>query len=91
MDFCGRCQYGGRDYLFYPENAVLGSIYRRHGTVTHRNVLSGSNAAVFIGLLGEYVLSINTRVLDRPLVVEEERLNFEEKEDSENESKTGKA
>lgn len=37
------------------------------------------------------MLSINTRVLDRPLVVEEERLNFEEKEDSENESKTGKA
>ena len=36
------------------------------------------------------VLSINTRVLDRPLVVEEERLNFEE-EDKENESKTGKA
>ncbi len=31
----------------------------------------------FIGLLGEYILSINTRVLDRPLVVEEERLNFE--------------
>ena len=40
----------------------------------------------FIGLLGEYVLSINMRVLDRPLVVEEERINFdskpEEKEDS---------
>ncbi len=31
----------------------------------------------FIGLLGEYILSINTRVLDRPLVVEEERINFE--------------
>lgn len=30
----------------------------------------------FIGLLGEYILSINTRVLGRPLVVEEERLNF---------------
>ena len=30
----------------------------------------------FIGLLGEYVLAINSRVLDRPLVVEEERLNF---------------
>ena len=34
----------------------------------------------FIGFLGEYVLSINTRVLDRPLVVEEERLNFDEEE-----------
>ena len=32
----------------------------------------------FIGLLGEYILSINQRVLDRPLVVEEERLNFDE-------------
>ena len=51
----------------------------------------GATQLFFIGLLGEYVLSINTRVLDRPLVVEEERLNFEEKEDSENESKTGKA
>ena len=30
----------------------------------------------FIGLLGEYILSINQRVLDHPLVVEEERLNF---------------
>ena len=32
----------------------------------------------FIGLLGEYILAINSRVLDRPLVVEEERLNFDE-------------
>jgi glycosyltransferase involved in cell wall biosynthesis len=30
----------------------------------------------FIGLLGEYVLSIHTQVLKRPLVVEEERVNF---------------
>ena len=36
----------------------------------------------FIGLLGEYVLAINSRVLDRPLVVEEERLNFNVKPDS---------
>jgi hypothetical protein len=33
----------------------------------------------FIGLLGEYILAINSRVLDRPLVVEEERINFGEK------------
>ncbi len=32
----------------------------------------------FTGLLGEYILSINQRVLDRPLVVEEERINFED-------------
>ena len=30
----------------------------------------------FIGILGEYVMSINTRVLNRPLVIEEERINF---------------
>lgn len=33
----------------------------------------------FTGLLGEYVMSINTRVMKRPLVVEEERINFDEK------------
>ena len=40
----------------------------------------GALQLFFIGFLGEYVLSINTRVLNRPLVVEEERLNFEEDE-----------
>lgn len=32
----------------------------------------------FIGLLGEYVMNINTRVMNRPLVVEERRINFDE-------------
>lgn len=40
----------------------------------------GALQLFFIGFLGEYVLSINTRVLDRPLVVEEERLNFEDED-----------
>lgn len=31
---------------------------------------------LFIGFVGEYVMSINTRVMNRPLVVEEERINF---------------
>lgn len=31
---------------------------------------------LFIGLVGEYVMSINTRVMKRPLVIEEERINF---------------
>lgn len=30
----------------------------------------------FIGLLGEYIASINTRVMKRPLVIEKERINF---------------
>ncbi|MBF1273594.1 glycosyltransferase family 2 protein [Oribacterium sinus] len=38
----------------------------------------GSVQIFFIGLLGEYILSINQRVMKRPLVVEEERLNFSE-------------
>ena len=38
----------------------------------------GSLQLFFIGLLGEYILNINTRVINRPLVVEEKRLNFEE-------------
>ena len=40
----------------------------------------GSVQIFFVGLLGEYVLSINQRVMRRPLVVEEERLNFTEEE-----------
>ena len=32
----------------------------------------------FLGFLGEYVMAINTRVMNRPLVVEEERINFEQ-------------
>lgn len=36
----------------------------------------GSVQLFFIGLLGEYVLNINTRVMKRPLVVEEKRINF---------------
>ena len=39
----------------------------------------GSVQIFFIGMVGEYVLSINQRVMHRPLVVEEERLNFKEK------------
>ena len=42
----------------------------------------GSVQTFFIGLLGEYVLSINQRVMKRPLVVEEERVNFDEPADS---------
>jgi len=36
----------------------------------------GSLNLFFIGLAGEYILNINTRVMNRPLVVEEERINF---------------
>jgi glycosyltransferase involved in cell wall biosynthesis len=36
---------------------------------------AGSVQLFFIGLLGEYILNINTRVMKRPLVVEEKRIN----------------
>lgn len=36
----------------------------------------GSIQLIFMGLLGEYVMSINTRMMNRPLVIEEKRINF---------------
>lgn len=32
---------------------------------------------LFIGIVGEYIMSVNTRVMNRPLVIEEERINFD--------------
>lgn len=32
----------------------------------------------FIGFLGEYIMAINNRIMNRPLVIEEERINFDE-------------
>jgi hypothetical protein len=36
----------------------------------------GSVQLFFIGLVGEYIMSMNLRIMNRPLVVEEERINF---------------
>ena len=36
----------------------------------------GAIQLFFIGLIGEYIMSINTRVMKRPLVIEEQRINF---------------
>ena len=41
----------------------------------------GGVQLLFIGLLGEYIMSMNARLMNRPLVVEEERLNFEASSD----------
>ena len=40
----------------------------------------GSIQLFFIGLLGEYIMNINSRVTRRPLVIEEERVNFDKAE-----------
>lgn len=42
----------------------------------------GSLQLIFIGLMGEYILSMNQRLMNRPLVVEEERLNFDDADKS---------
>jgi hypothetical protein len=31
----------------------------------------------FLGFIGEYIMSMNARIMNRPLVVEEERINFD--------------
>lgn len=36
----------------------------------------GAVELFFIGFIGEYIMSINQRVMKRPLVIEEERINF---------------
>lgn len=43
----------------------------------------GAIQLFFIGLLGEYIMSINQRVLNRPLVVEEKRINYPKKVEEE--------
>ncbi len=42
----------------------------------------GAVQLFFIGLIGEYILNINTRVLNRPLVVEETRFNLPDQKPS---------
>lgn len=37
----------------------------------------GGVQLVFLGFLGEYIMAMNTRIMNRPLVVEEERINFD--------------
>jgi hypothetical protein len=44
----------------------------------------------FLGLMGEYIAVIHTRLLHRPLVVEKERINFEpERMPEEEDQRTG--
>lgn len=40
--------------------------------------LIGGIQLFFMGFMGEYILNINTRVIHRPVVVEERRINFED-------------
>ncbi len=38
----------------------------------------GAVQLAFMGFMGEYILNINTRVINRPVVVEEKRINFDD-------------
>lgn len=40
-------------------------------------VFIGGMQMFFLGFLGEYIMSMNARIMNRPLVVEEERINFD--------------
>ena len=51
----------------------------------------GAVQLIFLGLLGEYVMSINVRVMNRPWVVEEERLNFDSNTQPNNQQSGGAA
>ena len=42
----------------------------------------GGIQLVFLGFLGEYIMSMNTRIMNRPLVVEEKRINFDEENET---------
>lgn len=44
----------------------------------------GAVILIFLGIMGEYILSMNQRIMNRPLVVEEERINFVMKDEDSN-------
>lgn len=46
----------------------------------------GGVQLLFIGIMGEYVLCINSKVIKKPLVVEEERINFPDECDEDDRS-----
>lgn len=71
-------------------SAVIGFIYLILKLIYWNEFVAGMTPVVigifflgavqlfFLGIMGEYILSINQRIMNRPLVVEEERINFEE-------------
>lgn len=42
----------------------------------------GAVQLIFLGFIGEYILTINQRLMHRPLVIEKERINFDENSES---------
>ena len=57
-----------------PGDEVILPSYTFSSTAT---AFVGGVQLTFLGFLGEYIMAMNARIMDRPLVVEEKRLNFE--------------
>lgn len=55
----------------------LGALIQGWVIVAGLIILIGSIQLFFIGIAGEYIMNINIRVMNRPLVIEEERINFQ--------------
>jgi hypothetical protein len=78
--------------LFSFLNLVIGFIYLIMKLVYWNTFAAGQAPTIivlslmssvmlaFMGFLGEYIAAINTRMMHRPLVIEEERINFEKKD-----------
>lgn len=69
----------GMIYLIY-KLVYWDSFIAGMAPVTIGMFLLGAVQLVFIGMLGEYIISMNQRIMNRPLVIEEERINFDDKE-----------
>ncbi len=63
--------------LIYWESFIAGM-----APVTIGMFFIGAVQLIFIGMLGEYILSMNQRIMKRPLVIEAERLNFGDDDDN---------
>ncbi len=63
--------------IFYPN---IHSMYILFASLTLFTFIN----LFFIGMLGEYIINMNVRQLHRPLVIEKERINFEENDDKKN-------
>lgn len=76
-------------FLFGLLSAVIGIVYLIYKLIYWDSFIAGMAPVaigmffigavqlIFIGMLGEYIISINQRVMKRPLVIEAERINFD--------------
>ena len=68
--------YSDRDHNSHYETCELELLRCRDGGDHRGNLFVGAVQIFFLGFLGEYMLNINIRVMQHPIVVEERRLNL---------------